>query len=50
MTAATLISHHNVAFFLELMRRARRAIVEGRYETFHRETIEKMASESSAAV
>ncbi len=50
MTAATLISHHNVAFFLELMRRARRAIVEGRYAAFHRETLEKMASEGTPAV
>lgn len=50
MTAATLISHHNVAFFLELMRRARRAIIGGRFEEFRRETLEKMASETALSV
>lgn len=37
MTAATLISHHNVSFFLETMRRARAAITEGRFSSFRRE-------------
>ena len=50
MTAATLISHHNVAFFLGLMRRARRAIIDGRFQEFRREALEKMASESPLGV
>jgi len=36
MLAATLISHHNVAFYLDLMRRARLAIAEARFEEFRR--------------
>ncbi|MCC6451601.1 MAG: tRNA-guanine transglycosylase, partial [Acidobacteria bacterium] len=50
MTAATLISHHNVAFFLGLMRRARQAIIDGRFIDFRREALEKMASESPLSV
>lgn len=34
MTAATMISHHNVSFFIETMRRARRAIVDGHFGEF----------------
>ncbi|MBK9165315.1 MAG: tRNA guanosine(34) transglycosylase Tgt [Acidobacteria bacterium] len=34
MTAATMISHHNLAFYLDLMRGAREAIREGRYLAF----------------
>lgn len=37
MAAATLISHHNVAFFLDTMRKARRAIKEHRFSAFRRE-------------
>lgn len=36
MLAATLISHHNVAFYLDLMRRARQAISEARFQEFRR--------------
>ncbi len=34
MTAATMISHHNVSFFLTTMKLARAAIVEGRFAAF----------------
>jgi len=34
--ALTLVSLHNVAFFCRLMRQARRAILDGRFEAFHR--------------
>lgn len=34
MNASILISHHNVAFFMETMRRARRAIGEGTFGRF----------------
>ncbi|MBK8150939.1 MAG: tRNA guanosine(34) transglycosylase Tgt [Acidobacteria bacterium] len=37
MLAATLISHHNLAFYLNLMRRIRSAISEGRFEAFRRD-------------
>lgn len=42
MLAATLISHHNVAFFVTTMRRARNAIIEGRYSEFKKEFIDKL--------
>lgn len=37
MTAATLISHHNVAFFLATMRKAREAIIENRFQAFRKD-------------
>lgn len=42
MLAATLISHHNLAFYLDLMRRIRTEINAGSYETFRREFLERM--------
>jgi len=42
MTAATLISHHNLAFYLDLMRKARGAIKESRFAKFKREFLEKI--------
>jgi queuine tRNA-ribosyltransferase len=43
MNAAIMLSHHNVAFFLDLMRRARAAIVEGEYLRFKKATLEKLS-------
>ena len=37
MLGMSLVSLHNVAFFCRLMHEARRAIVEGRFETFSKE-------------
>jgi queuine tRNA-ribosyltransferase len=34
MTAATMISHHNVSFFMNTMRQARSAILDGRFNEF----------------
>ncbi|MEP7213958.1 MAG: tRNA guanosine(34) transglycosylase Tgt [Acidobacteriota bacterium] len=34
MTAATMISHHNVSFFINTMRQARGAILDGRFSEF----------------
>jgi queuine tRNA-ribosyltransferase len=42
MGAAILLSHHNVAFFLNTMRRARAAILEGRFEAFRAEFLAKL--------
>lgn len=42
MTAAILISHHNVAFFLDTMRRSREAIQNGRFQEFRREFLGKI--------
>lgn len=36
MLAATLISHHNLAFFLDLMRRIRQSINSGNFKEFRR--------------
>lgn len=50
MTAATLISHHNVAFFLELMRTARKAIVDGRFCQFRKNALERLHENAADAV
>lgn len=44
MAAATLISHHNLAFYATLMRSSRDAIKAGRYSEFARTAIEKLRS------
>lgn len=45
MLAATLISHHNLAFYLDLMRKVREKIKAGAFETFRTSFLEKMSSE-----
>lgn len=42
MLAATLISHHNLAFFLDTMRRVRQSITLGAFTKFKREYLEKL--------
>ena len=42
MLAATLISHHNLAFFLDTMRRVRQSITLGTFAEFKREYLEKL--------
>ena len=42
MTAATMISHHNVSFFLTTMKRARSAIVEGRFAAFRNDFLARL--------
>ena len=44
MLAATLISHHNLAFFLDLMRQVRQAIKLGNFAEFRREFLEQMSN------
>jgi queuine tRNA-ribosyltransferase len=41
--AATLISHHNLAFYLDLMRRVREEIKAGTFESFRSSFLERMA-------
>jgi queuine tRNA-ribosyltransferase len=43
MNAAIMLSHHNVAFFLDLMRRARVAIAAGEYSQFKKATLAKLS-------
>ena len=50
MNAAILVSHHNVAFFMNTMRQARLAITERRFQEFHREFIDKLAHNDTPAV
>ncbi len=40
MLAATLLSHHNLAFYLDTMRRVRQSIQLGRFDRFRREFLE----------
>lgn len=43
MLAATLISHHNLAFYLDLMRRVREEIRSGTYGSFRSSFLERMS-------
>ncbi len=42
MLAATLISHHNLAFFLDLMRQIRQSIKSGNFNKFRQTFLEKI--------
>lgn len=50
MTAATMISHHNVAFFLNTMRSARTAIIEGRFTQFRTDFLAKIGTFAAESV
>ena len=47
--AARLHTHHNLHFYLDLMRRAREAIESDRYEAFRRDALDRMGKGESAA-
>ena len=49
MNASIMLSHHNVAFFLDLMRGARAAIVAGEYSQFKRTTLENFRTGTAAS-
>jgi queuine tRNA-ribosyltransferase len=44
MLSAVLLSHHNLAFFLDTMRRVRQAIRSGEFTRFRLEFIERIGS------
>lgn len=46
MLASILISHHNLAFFLNLMRQARQAIIGGYFYSFKTKLLEKLSGEN----
>ncbi|MBK7935224.1 MAG: tRNA guanosine(34) transglycosylase Tgt [Acidobacteria bacterium] len=50
MTAAILISHHNVHFFLDTMRRVRESIRSGAFQTFRKEFLAKLAENDANCV
>jgi len=45
LTGLTLISYHNVYFYVNLMRKIRAAIEEDRYEKFQMDFLKKYGSE-----
>ena len=50
MSAATLISHHNLAFFLDTMRAVRQSITSGTFSRFRREFLNKLQENREADV
>jgi len=50
MLAAILISHHNLAFFLDLMRKVRDSIKLGEFSRFRKEFLEKLQENTPADV
>jgi queuine tRNA-ribosyltransferase len=50
MLAAMLISHHNLAFFLDTMRKVRDAIKLGAFSRFRKEYLEKLQENTPADV
>jgi queuine tRNA-ribosyltransferase len=50
MLAAILISHHNLAFFLDLMRKVRDSIKLGRFSLFRKEFLENLQENAPADV
>ena len=50
MSAATLISHHNLAFFLDTMRRVRQSITSGTFSNFRREFLSKLQENQETSV
>ncbi len=50
MTAAILISHHNVAFFLETMRRTREAIKGSHFQQFRKDFLNRLRQNDASVV
>ncbi len=50
MTAAILISHHNVYFFLDIMRQVRESIKVGAFQTFRKDFLERLRENEPEAV
>ncbi|HRI02916.1 MAG TPA: tRNA guanosine(34) transglycosylase Tgt [Pyrinomonadaceae bacterium] len=50
MNASIMISHHNVAFFMETMRRTREAIRAGGFQSFRKEFLDKLRANATDSV
>lgn len=50
MNAATMISHHNLAFYLDTMRRVRQSIKSGTFARFRTEFLSKLKENEEAVV
>jgi tRNA-guanine family transglycosylase len=50
MTAAILLSHHNVSFFLKTMQKVRESIKAGCYQAFRRDFLAKLRENDKGIV
>ncbi len=50
MSAATMISHHNLAFYLDTMRRVRQSIQFGKFEEFKKDYLYKLQENGAVGV
>jgi len=50
MNASIMISHHNVAFFMETMRRTREAIRAGEFQAFRKQFLDKLSANATDGV
>ncbi|MBK8302609.1 MAG: tRNA guanosine(34) transglycosylase Tgt [Pyrinomonadaceae bacterium] len=50
MNASIMISHHNVAFFMETMRRTREAIRTGEFQAFRKQFLDKLTANATDGV
>ncbi|CAN5290832.1 tRNA guanosine(34) transglycosylase Tgt [soil metagenome] len=50
MTASIMISHHNVSFFVETMKRTRAAILSSSFETFRKEFVGRLKENDAGGV
>jgi queuine tRNA-ribosyltransferase len=50
MNAATMISHHNLAFYLDTMRRVRQSIKSGSFARFRGEFLDKLRENEGQVV
>jgi len=50
MNASIMISHHNVAFFMETMRRTREAIRAGKFQAFRKQFLDKLSANATDGV
>jgi queuine tRNA-ribosyltransferase len=50
MNAAIMISHHNLAFFLDTMKRVRQSIKSGQFARFRSEFLDKLRENEDAGV
>ncbi len=50
MTAAILISHHNIAFFMDTMKKARKAITTLTFQSFRKEFLSRLKENDSIGI
>jgi tRNA-guanine family transglycosylase len=48
IAAATLATLHNLSFYLDILRRARQAILLGRFDGFRSEWLQKLAGPAAS--